>query len=97
MPGICRTDGREAGGEQGRSRHRRAERQWAPDPCGPHGASGTRSQLDVVSPHATMLTGRRANGASEISSELAFVAAAPEVGSILVVQHTLSVGKLVEV
>ena len=44
-----------------------------------------------------MLTKRRANGASRINSESAFVAAAPEVGSILVVQQTLSVGKLVEV
>ena len=44
-----------------------------------------------------MLTTRRANGASKIRSEPAFVAAAPKVSSILVVQHTLPVGKLVQV
>jgi hypothetical protein len=44
-----------------------------------------------------MLTGHRANGASKIRSEPSFVAAAPEVGSILLVEYTLSVGKLMQV
>lgn len=44
-----------------------------------------------------MLTERRANGASQNSSEHGPVAAAPKVGSILVVQYTLPVGKLVQV
>jgi hypothetical protein len=44
-----------------------------------------------------MLTGRRANGASKIRSEPPLAAAAPEGGSILIVQNTLTVGKLVHV
>jgi hypothetical protein len=44
-----------------------------------------------------MLTGRRANGASKIRSEPSPVAAAPEMGSILLVEHTMSVGKLMQV
>ncbi len=44
-----------------------------------------------------MLTGRRANGTSKIRSEPSLVAAALEMGSILVVQDTLPVGKLVQV
>jgi hypothetical protein len=44
-----------------------------------------------------MLAGRRANGALKIRSEPALVAATPEMGSILVVQDALPVGKLVQV
>ena len=93
--GFCRTAGREARGGQGRSRQSRAEGRKAPDPCGPLGASGTCSQRWVVDLHNPMLTRRRANGASKIRSKLAFVAAALEVGSILVVQYALPVSKLV--
>ena len=44
-----------------------------------------------------MLTGHRANGASKIGAEPSLVAAAPEVGSILLVEHTLSLGKPMQV
>jgi hypothetical protein len=97
MSGICRTAGREAGGGQGRSRRSRAACHRPRDPCRPPGASGTCSRHDVVDLHGPMLAGRRANGALKIRSEPALVAAAPEVGSILGVQDTLSVGKLVQV
>jgi len=49
--------------------------------------------LKIVDIQGSMLTAPRTNGAPKIRSEPTFVAAASKVGLILVVQHTLPMGK----
>ena len=69
ISGISRPGGREAGGRQGRSRRSRVARRQAAAPCGPPGASGTRSRIPVVIPHDRMLARPDANGPREKSGQ----------------------------
>jgi hypothetical protein len=97
MSGICRTAGREVGGgkgvagEAGQRAIGRATLAALLAQAAP--PLGSLSSISM----GPMLAGSGANGASKIRSEPAVVAAAPEVRSIRLVQHTLPMGKLVQV
>ena len=51
----------------------------------------------VVDLYVLMILGRGANGDVRIKSEPTLIAAAQQMGSILVIQHALPVGKLVQI